>query len=101
MVWVYPTDLEGRSMEAIGARLRITREALGEAQIAFAERAGIKGNAYNQYEQGKTRPSVDNAHHLCDTYKLTLDWIYRGDIDSLRPGLHQAIISLIKARQNL
>lgn len=97
--WDYPEELLGSSLEAIGARLRITREALALPQNTFADMADIKANAYNQYEQGRTRPSIDNALALKHTHRLTLDWIYDGDIDSLRPGLQSAIIALVKARQ--
>lgn len=54
------------------------------AQNTFCERASIATNTYNQYERGKTRPSVENAIALCEAYDLTLDWIYRGDPSGLR-----------------
>lgn len=69
----------------VGARLRATREELGFDQLQFAETAGLKGNAYNQYENGVRLPHIMAAILLCDAYNLTLDWIYRGDPSGLDP----------------
>lgn len=80
-------------------RLLLTRQALGLAQGVFAERAGLAQNTYNQYEMAKKRPSIDNAIALCETYSLTLDWIYRGDNSGLPLRLWDAIKSLRSARQ--
>ena len=72
-----------RNLDAIAARLRATREAFGLGQNEFARRAGIASNTYNQYEQAKNLPRLDFANQLCDTYGITLDWIYRGDTAGL------------------
>lgn len=82
----------------IGERLRVTREAEGLLQNEFADRAGLAYNTYNQYEQGWTRPKIENAIRLCETYKLTLDWIYRGDPSGLRYKLAEAIKSIRQLR---
>lgn len=80
------------SQEAIAARLRATRRALAaENQQEFGDRAGISQSNYSQYENGHKRPSVDAAIALCDTYNLTLDWIYRGDPSGLPYKLAAAI----------
>jgi transcriptional regulator with XRE-family HTH domain len=88
----------GLDIRAIGQRLKLAREALGYGQKEFAAGAEIAGNAYNQYEQARTRPSIDNANALCDVYRLTLDYIYRGDVDSLPPRLARSISDLATAR---
>jgi transcriptional regulator with XRE-family HTH domain len=72
-----------RSLNAIAARLRATREAFDLGQNEFARRAGIASNTYNQYEQAKNLPRLDFANQICDTYGVTLDWIYRGDPSGL------------------
>lgn len=76
-----PTAL--RTVPAIAHRLRMTREALGLNQTELCERAGVKRNTYNQWEQGKGRPQIDEAQKLCDAFNITLDWIYRGDPSGL------------------
>jgi transcriptional regulator with XRE-family HTH domain len=83
---------------SVGQRLRITREALGKTQAAFCGAAGISASAYNQFEKGSTRPSIDNAIAICDAHGLSLDWIYRGDMAMLRHGVAEAIRALKKAR---
>lgn len=87
-------ESDGRTKRAIGVRLELTRRALGLAQSEFAERAGLSRNAYNQYETGTNRPQLEAAFKLCDTYRLTLDWIYFGDNSGLRHDLADAVKAL-------
>lgn len=89
--------LDGTSLEAIGHRLEVTRQALGLQQNEFCARAKIAPNTYNQYEKGKKRPNIDNAIRLCEAYQLTLDWIFRGDPS----GLRYETADVIKAIRNL
>ncbi len=70
-------------MTDIGKRLTAARATTGLNQSDYAAKAGIAQNTYNQYETGAKRPSVDNAIRLCETYSLTLDWIYRGEPSGL------------------
>lgn len=89
--------IERLTDEQIGERLRLTREALRKTQTEFAKLAGINLSAYNQYEQGKKRPSPETVALLCDTYDLTADWVYFGEIDNLRYALAKAIQALREA----
>lgn len=91
-------DHRERTVSAIGERLRLTRQVAGLNQNEFCGRANIAANTYNQYEQGKRRPSLDHANALCDAYKLTLDWIYRGDPSNLPYAMADAIKALRQAR---
>lgn len=92
--------LTGRDRKSVGARLRLTRDALGMDQGEFGSRAGIKSSTYNQYEMGVNMPSLEAAHRLCDTYHLALDWIYRGETHSLRRSTEQAIMAIVLARKS-
>lgn len=85
-------------MEAIGLRLELTRQVFGLAQNEFCARAKIAPNTYNQYEQGKRKPTIESAIALCDAYDLTLDWIYRGDPSGLRYDTADALKALKLAR---
>ncbi|WP_422363207.1 helix-turn-helix domain-containing protein [Pyruvatibacter mobilis] len=76
-----------KSNEAIAARLRATREALGLSQSDLCKQSGIARNTYNQFESGVRRPSIDAAIKLCESITVTLDWIYRGVPDGLPHGL--------------
>lgn len=89
---------EGTGLAAIGRRLALTRQVIGVQQNEFCERARIATNTYNQYERGKKRPSLENALKLCETYGLTLDWIYRGDPSALRYSMADAIKALKQER---
>lgn len=91
-----PLDDDNRSPDGVGARLALTRRVFGAQQQEFAERAAINASAYNQYERGKRLISISHAHKLCDTYDLTLDWIYRGDPSGLRYQTADAIKALRK-----
>lgn len=89
---------EGTGLAAIGRRLELTRQVLGLQQNEFCGRAKIASNTYNQYERGKKHPSVANALKLCDTYGLTLDWIFRGDPSALRYSMADALKALKEER---
>ncbi len=79
------------SVPAIAHRLIATREALGLNQTEFCSNAGIAENTYNQYERAKGRPSLDMALKLCAAYRITLDWIYRGDAAGLPYSMARTI----------
>jgi transcriptional regulator with XRE-family HTH domain len=82
---------ENRTFKAIGKRLRAFRETTKLSQKEFAARAGILDTTYNQYERGVSQPKVEYAYALCDTYGLTLDWIYSGDPSGMPFSLVQEI----------
>ena len=86
--------LDSRRKDGIAYRLRLTRQVWGLQQQEFAQRADINASAYNQYEQAKRKVSLEHAHKLCDTYELSLDWIFRGDPGALRHQTAEAIKAL-------
>jgi DNA-binding XRE family transcriptional regulator len=88
-----------RGKEGIAYRLTLTRQALGYDQSTFAKKAGIAANTYNQYENGKNAPDMERANALCDTYRLTLDWIFRGDTSSLRRETANTIDAIRQLRE--
>jgi transcriptional regulator with XRE-family HTH domain len=77
------TNVKQSYVADVAFRLRLTREALGMEQSEFADRAGIARNAYNQYEQAQRIPRLDIAIKICETYGLTLDWIFRGNLSGV------------------
>jgi transcriptional regulator with XRE-family HTH domain len=92
------TSMDGPTIPAIGRRLELSRQALGLQQNEFCSRAKIATNTYNQYERGKKRPSIENAIKICVAHRLTLDWIYRGEMSSLRYEVADALKALRAAR---
>ncbi len=77
------------STAEIAKRLRITRAALGYTQPMMSALAGLstEAQAWSNYENGVRRISIDVAHKLSITLGLTLEWIYHGAIESLKPEL--------------
>ena len=88
----------GRTKRAVGARLELTRQALGIDQGEFAEMAGLKRNTYNQYEKGVYYPSIGSMYMLKDRFRLTTDWILDDDPSGLPYELGAAIARLRKLR---
>lgn len=90
-----------RSKEGVAYRLRLTRNVVGGTQRDFAAKAGINGPTYNQYETATTYPSLDEAHRLCDTHKITFDWIFRGNASTLRRDMEYALEALHQAKKSI
>lgn len=87
------------SVDSISERLELTREALGLSQAEFARRVGITEQAYTNYKRGARRISHDQAEKLCRAIGVSLDWIYRGDMQSLRLDLATKIQEILAARR--
>jgi transcriptional regulator with XRE-family HTH domain len=66
------------SLPAIASRLKALREASGLKQAAWCRLIGIDTNAWNNYERGIRRISLDQALLVCTTTGATLEYIYRG-----------------------
>ena len=78
------------SLLEIGARLAVTRKALGLTQAEMDRRMGsalTDGQTFNFYETGRQRIPTHHALALCRTCNITLDWIYRGQMHSLQPDI--------------
>jgi len=75
----------------IAARIRWHRAFEGLNQTEYATKAGIKRSQLSNWETGQQRVSVDGALLLRDTYGLSLDFIYAGNVDALPMNLRQAL----------
>jgi transcriptional regulator with XRE-family HTH domain len=86
-------DRMATDSRAVGERLKRTREALGYeghgGQAIWCRFVGITPQAWNNYESGLNRISLDQAFKVCAATGVTLDWIYFGD----RSGLPVRIAS--------
>lgn len=92
---------EGTSKEAVGRRLRLTRDVFGLGQSDFCRRAGIAQNAYSQFETGRRMLTLESAIRLHESYFLTLDWLYLGDASGLKLSLADSITALKRQRCEL
>jgi DNA-binding XRE family transcriptional regulator len=79
------TATKPRRYADIGWRLKQTREALGATQAEICKPIKCKQPRWNQYETGDRKITTEIAVRLCDTYDLTMDWIYRGKIGPTLP----------------
>jgi transcriptional regulator with XRE-family HTH domain len=82
--------------ERIGKRLRLTRKHLGYEGRAseFAEAIDVLPSALSQWEnayEGRVI-TLEAAIRLCGRFRLTLDWVYRGDPS----GLPQTLAGLTR-----
>jgi DNA-binding XRE family transcriptional regulator len=82
------------SLNATGYRLRLTREAMNLSQAAFCRLSGISQTAWNNYERGQRRISVDEAFKLASFTGVSFDWIYRGMRTTLPMQLAERIREL-------
>lgn len=78
--------------EAIGARLRLLREATGfDEAKAWCEYVDIAPNAWNHFERGRRAPTVEAALKVAVKTGATLDWIYRGLDETLPVRVQQSL----------
>jgi len=76
----------------IGTRLEAIRAAFSDLnQRQWAMRHGFEPTQYNNWEKGVRRIPVDAAEKLCETYGLTLDFVYRGRRDGLAETASKAL----------
>lgn len=85
-----------REKKVVGARLSLTRRALGyqkQARFIKALRATypMTASRWNNYETGDLRVTIAVALALCVRFDLSLDWIYRGIRTGLPPEIRQKI----------
>ena len=82
------------SREAIGSRLRVTREALGFGMTAFAAKCGLSRTRYQNFEAGRNLMKPEQAARLLEAFSeegLDFNWLYSGNMSSLSPRLARAI----------
>ena len=87
---------QGETNKEIGARLTLTRRALGyDRQTEFVDALNavfsVSPQRWNNYETGRERIPVPVALALCDRFDLSFDWIYRGKRGELPVRILRAI----------
>jgi len=65
-------------IDDIAVRLKLARKAWGMNQASWCRTIGIDQQAWNNYERGLRRISLDQAIKICQATGISLDWIYRG-----------------------
>jgi len=67
----------------IGDRISVWLEAVDKTAAELCRSLDLEPNAFSQWRNGVHRLPLEVADDLCRIYRLTLDWIYRGDLASL------------------
>lgn len=88
----------------IAQRLRDTFAGLNLTQVKVATRLDVSTPSLNNWltdTDGEKRIfPIEYAVELCTAYRLTLDWIYRGESYGLPDGLVDKIVAAQKERRN-
>ena len=93
--------VDPNTISLIARRLRVLREAVAENQAEFCRRVGISQTAWNNYERGRARLSINAATKIREALKIPTDWIYYGDIavlEAVTPGQTVEAIRAVEAR---
>ena len=69
--------MEGNLME-MGNRITTRRRHLGISQNVRAEKIGISNNHMSNIERGREKPSFDVLISLCNTLRVTPDYLLMG-----------------------
>jgi transcriptional regulator with XRE-family HTH domain len=70
---------------SIGARIVRARLALGDTQDQFAERVGVSYRTIQQWEQGRSKPSLDMLRMLAQKLRPSFTADYLLGIDDSTP----------------
>jgi len=68
----------------VGERMRKVRALYDLSQKGLAEAGGVTPAAVGNWEQGRSRPTLHQADIICTKYAVTMDYLFRGDLGSLR-----------------
>lgn len=89
-------DKEGADL---ARRLGMTRRLLDGNRARIADEFGVHHTTWQKWEEGKRDPQWRVMKKLCERYRVTMDWLYRGDISSLpefwRARLYRAYPELL------
>lgn len=66
---------ENPDKQTLGEKIRRCRKAKGMSQQKLAEEMGIQYQSVQDWERGKTRPSLDKVVRLCEIFDVTSTWL--------------------------
>lgn len=85
-------------MKEMAMKLRRIREIYGYSQEYVAERLGISQPAYWQKENGKRYPSDERLEQIADLYKLTVEDLKEGELNSVLIKVHELQIEILRKK---
>lgn len=68
---------------SFGKKLRSARTSKGLTQFELAEKINISPNFLGDIERGIKLPSLPTLILLCNTLKVSLDYLFAGSLDNL------------------
>jgi hypothetical protein len=90
------------SKAVIGERIDIWLEAVGKIAAEVCRDIDQDANAFSQWKNGVHRLPLEVADEMCRLYKLTMDWIYRGDLASIaNEDLRKKINDVTRRRRRI
>ena len=75
----------------VGARLRLTIDALERSQATVAQQLDISPSKLHNWIRGVNYPEIPVLIKLCDRYGLTMDWFLRGQLAGVAGDLGDAL----------
>jgi transcriptional regulator with XRE-family HTH domain len=81
------------ALPKLGARLALTRRALGLTRFQVARLLGTDMSTWGTYEAGLQRIPADQALKL-SAYGIPLEWVYQGKMANLHPHIRAKIANL-------
>lgn len=94
-----PKNLRPDSTEAVAARIKELREAMGYDQAEMCRRTGIGTSAWNNAETGDNRMGFGNATKLRQAFGIGTDYTFFGD-QRVLPSEIADLISAYRASQS-
>lgn len=79
--------------KVVGARIRALREVYDLNQEDFGRKIGVGKTAVSNWEVGLRRPGPEDSFQIVSEFKVTFDFIFRGDVMRLEKWLADALSS--------
>lgn len=96
MVSDVPRNKRKSFNEDAGRRLKALRLVLGyETMRAFAAELNVREDTYRAWELGISCVPPEWGLVLANRYKITLDWLYRGDAGAMTHELAVKLLSKV------
>lgn len=87
-------------LEGFGLRLTAARLAAGFAtRKDLAEELGIDQNTYSPWERGRTYPNPKALYAIKRRLRVTTDYLYYAEINTLQVDVYQDIMAKIPEAQ--
>jgi len=83
--------LDAKLLRDVAIRLNALLLAKGMKDADMARRLKISPQTWNNYSQGERPLPIPIALKLVEEFQVTLDWLYRGDTQTMPHGLMLAI----------